>query len=68
LDQLAENNVDEDASKNGIADAGSSEMNKSSENIHKVNKELKEEMDLDFEEISDGELEEELKFKGIFFI
>jgi hypothetical protein len=52
LDQLAENNVDEDASKNGIADAGSSEMNKSSENIHKVNKELK----------------EELKFKGIFFI
>lgn len=29
-----------------------------------ANKELKEEMDLDFEEISDGELEEENKFKG----
>lgn len=31
-----------------------------------ANKELKEEMDLDFEEISDGELEEENKFKGKF--
>ncbi|KXJ73960.1 hypothetical protein RP20_CCG014631 [Aedes albopictus] len=30
-----------------------------------ANKELKEEMDLDFEEISDGELEEENKFKGL---
>jgi hypothetical protein len=40
------------------------EFDKSSESMQKANKELKEEMDLDFEEISDGELEEELKFKG----
>ena len=33
---------------------------------HNANKELKEEMDLDFEEISDGELEEEAKYKGIY--
>lgn len=33
-----------------------------------ANKELKEEMDLDFEEISDGELEEEMKFKGTTLI
>lgn len=42
-------------------------MNEDQKIISKIhaNKELKKEMDLDFEEISDGELEEESRIKGI---
>ncbi|XP_062536996.1 fl(2)d-associated complex component-like isoform X2 [Armigeres subalbatus] len=49
------------------ASGGNSSEVKDSKEAGKLhaNKELKEEMDLDFEEISDGELEEENKFKGL---
>jgi hypothetical protein len=48
----------------GIKSEETTEFDKSAGSMQKANKELKEEMNLDFEEISDGELEEELKFKG----
>jgi hypothetical protein len=47
-----------------IDDGDDNKDNKDISKIH-ANKELKKEMDLDFEEISDGELEEELRLKGI---
>lgn len=45
-------------------DGDQNALKKISSKIH-ANKELKKEMDLDFEEISDGELEEESRIKGL---
>lgn len=60
----ANKNLDTSREEGQIDDG---EDNKDTKDISKIhaNKELKKEMDLDFEEISDGELEEELRLKGI---
>ncbi|XP_055630534.1 fl(2)d-associated complex component-like isoform X2 [Toxorhynchites rutilus septentrionalis] len=62
--QSQQSNTNWDHSGDASASGQEAKDAKEAGKLH-ANKELKEEMDLDFEEISDGELEEENKFKGL---